>query len=186
MTQTWEHLLFANWPLPPESIRHLIPDELEVDTFQGQSWISIIPFRMSRIRIKCMPVIPFTSTFPEINVRTYVKENNKSGVFFITLDASNPFVTMIAKLWYRLPYFHAKMTFLEKNQHIEFNSRRDRSSEIAEEFIGSYRPISQPFYAESGTIEHWLTERYTLYCKCSRSNNIYWESSISCEAKIDL
>jgi uncharacterized protein YqjF (DUF2071 family) len=174
MTQTWEHLLFAHWPISSNIIRRLIPDGLEIDTFDGQAWISVIPFLMSGIRLRFLPIIPYTSTFPEINVRTYVKANNKPGVFFITLDAANSLALHIAKIWYHLPYYKAKMSFQDKGQNIEFWSRRLDSSHSEIKFHGNYRPISPPFAAQKGTIEHWLTERYIFYCRSSYNNKIYY------------
>jgi len=171
MTQTWEHLLFANWPVPADAIRRLIPEELEVDTYDGQAWISVIPFLMSGIRLRVCPVIPYTSTFTEINVRTYVKSKTQAGVFFLTLDASNPLVTRIAKAWYRLPYYHAKMSFQQQREQIEFRS--SRMGFVPADFYGRYRPVDKCFHPREGTIEHWLTERYIHYCKCAATSQVF-------------
>ena len=47
MAQKWHNLLFAHWPVSPAAIRKLIPEKLELDTYDGQAWISIVPFTMS-------------------------------------------------------------------------------------------------------------------------------------------
>jgi hypothetical protein len=52
MYQRWHDLLFAHWPLPAESVRPLIPPELELDTFDGQAWVGVIPFWMSRVHVR--------------------------------------------------------------------------------------------------------------------------------------
>ena len=44
ITQTWTDLLFAHWPVPPQTLRTLIPAGLELDTFDGQAWVGVIPF----------------------------------------------------------------------------------------------------------------------------------------------
>ncbi|MFD0693324.1 YqjF family protein [Paenibacillus sp. GCM10027628] len=164
MTQTWEHLLFAHWPVAPQTISKFIPGDLEIDTFDGQAWIGVIPFLMSGIRLRALPPIPLMSAFPEINVRTYVKTDQGSGVYFITLDASNPFVVGVAKLWYRLPYFFADLTFTHKRDSMEFKGQRLPFTRKAESFYGLYGPGSDPFVPQAGTLEHWLTERYFFYC----------------------
>jgi len=173
MWQTWEDLLFAHWPVSSASIRALIPDELEIDTFDGQAWISIIPFLLSRVRIRCTPRIPLMNKFPEINVRTYVKAKGRSGIYFLSLDAANPLITAIAKQWYRLPYHPASMQFERRGDTIDIRSRRWRSSPAAAQFSAAYRPDSAVFMAQPGTLEHWLTERYTLFCLCRRSKKVY-------------
>ena len=35
MTQRWNDLLFAHWPLPAAELTHLLPESLTVDTFDG-------------------------------------------------------------------------------------------------------------------------------------------------------
>jgi hypothetical protein len=173
MRQTWEHLLFAHWVVPFDVLRKLVPDSLQIDTFEGQAWVSIIPFMMTGVRLRGLPPIPFTTTFPEINVRTYVKLGQKSGIYFLSLDASKPMITAIAKQWYRLPYARAAMQVVQEREGLHFQSRRWGKPDGAEAFHASYRPVSDCFFAESGTLEYWLTERYTLFCECSRSKKIF-------------
>src|SRR5262245_39187164 len=88
MAQDWEDLLFAHWPVPVEVLRGLVPGGLELDTFERQAWIGIVPFRMSGVRLRAMPAVPRLSAFPELNVRTYVKAGGKAGVWFFSLDAA--------------------------------------------------------------------------------------------------
>lgn len=173
MTQTWEHLLFAHWAIPPSMIRSMVPDALEIDTYEGTGWISIIPFMMTGVRLRCLPPIPFTTTFPEINVRTYVKVGGRSGIYFLSLDASNPLITAIARKWYRLPYFEASMNFQKHKEGIEIHSRRVKSPVQTEQFSAAYQPRTDVFIAKKGSLEYWLTERYTLFCECAKTKRIY-------------
>ncbi|MFA4133034.1 MULTISPECIES: YqjF family protein [unclassified Brevibacillus] len=172
MTQTWEHLLFLHWAISPASIKALIPAGLELDTYDGKAWISIIPFLLSGVRLRRMPSVPFTTTFPEINVRTYVKAKGKTGVYFLSLDTSNPLVIKIAKFWYRLPYYRAQMAFHRQADRIDFTSRRLSGLSQTPSFKGSYQPLSDKFFAKEGTLVHWLTERYTLFCRCDRTKQL--------------
>jgi uncharacterized protein YqjF (DUF2071 family) len=68
MEQGWYRLLFAHWPLPVSQLRVLVPDELEIDTSDGDAWISLTPFE-ARVRPRGLGSI----TFPELNCRTYVR-----------------------------------------------------------------------------------------------------------------
>ncbi len=72
MRQVWRDLLFAHWPIPPDALRLLIPPGLTLDTFDGQAWLGIVPFRMSGIRPRLLPALPWLSAFPELNARTYI------------------------------------------------------------------------------------------------------------------
>ena len=70
MTQIWHELLFAHWPVPPETLRPLVPAVLPLDTFDDQAWLGVVPFRMTYVRTRCVPPLPGISDFPELNVRT--------------------------------------------------------------------------------------------------------------------
>src|SRR5690606_36170267 len=89
MAQSWHQLLFAHWSFPPEDIRPLLPPGLTLDTYAGQAWVGVVPFRMSGIRLRGLPPVPFTSAFAELSVRTYVTTEDKPGVWFFSLDAAN-------------------------------------------------------------------------------------------------
>jgi len=167
MTQTWNDLLFAHWPLPPEVLRQRVPAALDLDTFDGQGWIAVTPFHMTGVRPRGVPDIPGFSKFPELNVRTYVTYQGKPGVFFFSLDAFNPPAVWGARLTYHLPYFYARMWFQTENggeygtREVKYSSMRFRAPHA--EFKGAYRPISQSSTSKPGTVEHFLTERYRLY-----------------------
>ena len=111
MTQRWNDLLFAHWPVPAASIAPLLPAGLVPDTFDGSAWIGVVPFWMDRIRFSALPKVPGTDTFPELNLRTYVREEhtNLAGVYFFSLDAANPIAVSIARMFFRLPYYWAHM-----------------------------------------------------------------------------
>jgi uncharacterized protein YqjF (DUF2071 family) len=164
MTQTWNDLLFAHWPIPIPVIRPLIPSELELHTFDRQCWIAVTPFHMSGIEARGLPPPPGLSRFPELNVRTYVSYGDKAGVYFFSLDAANRIAVSAARLFFRLPYFWAKMCVAIRGQEIDYNScRYERSAE----FRARYKPISEVQLQPKGTLAHWLTERYCLYAVSS-------------------
>lgn len=160
MKQTWHDLLFAHWPVPAAAVQPLVPQELTLDTFDGQCWIGVVPFRMSGIHRRGLPPLPGLSRFPELNVRTYVTHGGKPGVYFFSLDAGNLPAVWAARTFYHLPYFHAVISSNELGGDIHYFSRRRRASA---EFRGHYRPIAEVRYRPKGSIEHWLTERYCLY-----------------------
>lgn len=160
MKQIWHDLLFAHWPLPLVMLRPLVPAQLELDQFAGQCWVGVVPFRMSGIRARGTPPLPGLSSFPELNVRTYVTHGGKPGVYFFSLDAANLPAVWAARKFFHLPYFHAEMRCEPREEGILYSSRR---LEFPAEFQGSYRPTSEVRLRERGALEHWLTERYCLY-----------------------
>jgi len=160
MKQTWHDLLFAHWPHPADQVRSLVPQELALDTYDGKTWIGVVPFWMSGIRARGLPPLPGLSRFPELNVRTYVTHQGKRGVYFFSLDAANWPAVWSARKFFHLPYFEASMISREQDAVIHYTSIRKG---MAAEFRGSYRPVAPVRQSRKDSLEHFLTERYCLY-----------------------
>jgi len=163
MAQSWHDLLFAHWPLREAVLRSHIPARLEIDTHDGQAWLGVVPFRMSGVRLRGTPPIPWLSAFPELNVRTYVRADDKPGVWFFSLDADNRIAVAIARAWFHLPYFRARMSCSERNEWIDYKCERSHRCAPCGVLAGRYRAIGEVFSAAPGLLEHFLTERYCLY-----------------------
>ncbi len=184
MRQTWHDLLFAHWPLPVEILRPLVPAELELDSFDGQAWLAVAPFWMSGIRMRRLPAVPGLSTFPELNVRTYVKgptsagsrlasppgSPHKPGVYFFSLDAGNALAVTAARAWYKLPYFNADMKVEVNGDEITYSSRR-RGPPGPGDVQCNYQPTG-PGTQSKSDLETFLTERYCLYA-VSRARRVF-------------
>jgi uncharacterized protein YqjF (DUF2071 family) len=157
--QTWLELLFAHWPVPRATLERFVPKSLSVQEFDGTSWIAVVPFRMTGVMRRPLPDVPWISAFPELNVRIYVERDGKPGVWFLSLDATNPLAVWAARTFFHLPYYRAQMSL----QRSADGNVRYRSQREGARFVGSYRPTSRPYTAAAGGLEHWLTERYCLY-----------------------
>lgn len=164
MAQSWQKLLFAHWMLPAEQVRAMIPSSLELDTWNGMAYIGVVPFLMNHIRARFLPTIPATRRFPELNVRTYVTYQGKPGVWFFSLDAANVLAVRVARQAFYLPYFDADMAITQHlNEWVQYDSRRTHRGAPPADFIARYRPISDIYWSERGSLDAWLTERYCLY-----------------------
>jgi uncharacterized protein len=163
MGQTWEDLLFVHWRVPADALRKLVPAGIEVDTFDGSSWLGITPFRVDALRLRGLPPAPLVSRFLELNVRTYVTRDEKPGIWFFSLDAASRLAVEAARRAYRLPYHHAHMRADRRADWIHYESTRLGSPARPYVFSGRYRATGTPDAARPGTLEHFLTERYCLY-----------------------
>lgn len=163
MAQSWHDLLFAHWLVDTDVLRALVPRELPLDTFAGQAWIGVVPFRMTGVRPRGVPAVPWLSAFPELNVRTYVTLDGKPGVWFFSLEAANPVAVEVARRRYGLPYFNARMTCVHDSEAIEYRSVRTHRGAEPAAFEGRYRPLPGTLDASVGSLQHWLTARYCLY-----------------------
>ena len=160
MEQGWYNLLFAHYAVPASQLRPLIPRELEIDSFDGNSWVSLTPLYI-RVRPRGAAPLGRLFGFEELNCRTYVTYRGKPGIFFFSLDAHSLRAVLGARIFYRLPYFHARMSLRAQRAGIHFESLRSGSSHAFLE--ANYAPVSKPQFPEPGSIEHFLTERYCLY-----------------------
>ncbi|MGH9794495.1 MAG: YqjF family protein [Candidatus Acidiferrales bacterium] len=179
MAMRWHDLLFAHWPLAPDVLRPRIPSPLSLDTYEDNAWLGVVPFRMSGVRPRGIPALPWFSAFPELNVRTYVTVGGKPGVWFFSLDAANRVAVEGARRLFHLAYFRAQMRCAERAGWIHYHCRRtDRrpasvlplAPRFAGEaqFVGRYRPASEEFQSQPGTLDYFLTERYCLYAADGR------------------
>lgn len=159
----WHDLLFAHWSVKPQALRPLIPDTLELDTFEGRAWLGVVPFHMTGVVPRYTPELRCTSAFPEINVRTYVKNSTHAGVWFFSLDATSRLAVRIARLWYKLPYYDARITIETQGEMIDYRSERTHRGAGRADFEASYKPIGQIFHAAPETLEHFLVERYSMF-----------------------
>jgi uncharacterized protein len=123
---------------------------------------------MDRVKLCGVPRIPGVSRFPELNLRTYVRERNtnQAGVYFFSLEAANPLAVAMARLFFRLPYHWARMSVRARGER-EFSYESDRLlSPKPVRFRAHYRGLGQMRMLEQsrpGTIEYFLTERYCLF-----------------------
>lgn len=172
MRQSWRNLLFIHWPLSTETLRQYVPSSLQIDTFDGQAWLSIVVLEMEGIYLRGMPFRLLLPTFPVINLRTYVLHRNQPGVYFLSLDTEDWISYTCVKRWYHLPYYAAEISFQKKGQTFHFDSVRKRKIETPITCRGTYRPFPEISFPEKGTLEHWLTERYCLF-SLNKRNNLY-------------
>lgn len=160
MYQKWEDLVCMHIPVDPEELLPHVPQELAVDLYDGQAWISIFPFHIRNLKLRNKPKFPYFHEFLELNVRTYVKHKGIPGVYFFSLDAEKIMPVLGARA-VTLPYYKAKMKRKEKHGWMHYSSKRRHNDKTY--FEARYKVLSSAAPAEEGTLDHWLFERYRLY-----------------------
>jgi len=109
-----------------------------------------------------LPDLPWISAFPELNVRLYVEHEGRPGVWFLSLDATNPLAVWAARRFFHLPYYKANISLRRFGEVVHYTARRKG---LEPSLKANYRPVSAPYESTQGTLEHWLTERYCLYAQ---------------------
>jgi uncharacterized protein len=167
--QRWRDLLFLHWPVPREALRPLVPDTLEIDSFAGQAYVSLIPFAIAESRAAGAPHA-LATRFLETNLRTYVRAaDGDPGIYFFSLEASSLLAVAAARLLFGLPYFPAAMAMRREGADIEYASRRRSARHAMVEVAWSIGDAMAG--AAAGTRDHFLIERYSLYV--ARGGRLY-------------
>jgi uncharacterized protein YqjF (DUF2071 family) len=148
--------------VPYESLRRIVPDLLHLDSFEGSYYISIVAFTMQKIRPRNLPSVKIFSDFHELNVRTYIENDGKKGVYFINIEAQKTLSALMARSLSGLPYEKSNMT----RQHNYYSSKNE-----AKNFHLEVKFTVQDTNQVKTESDKWLTERYCLYL--AQNNTLY-------------
>jgi uncharacterized protein YqjF (DUF2071 family) len=159
--QTRTDVLFAHWRIGLDEAARLLPPGPPLDTFDGEAWLGIVPFRLAHVRLRGLPPFP-GMTFGQVDVRTYVTVDDRPGIWLCSVDVSNPLLLEAAKRSHRLPAYRARITSSRAGvvHGYPCTTVADRDGLT---FTARYGPAGDPFTAAPGSLEHFLTERYCLY-----------------------
>jgi len=126
MYQSWNWLTFLHWAYEPAVIQPLLPAGLTVDEYDGVAWVGLVPFQVDNLRLPNMRAIPWISSFPETNVRTYVRDpNGDRGIWFLSLDADRLAAVVGARTGFRLNYQWAQMKLICEGASVRYTSSRN-------------------------------------------------------------
>lgn len=158
----WRQLLFENYPVDPEIVAAHLPDGLDVDTFEGNAYLSVVPFTNIDVRPKGLPAwagVPL----PELNLRTYVTHDGVPGVYFFSLDAEGLPGVIGARVTQSLPYYYARISMSTDDDGVYFKSSRRHPGARPAEYEATYRPVGESFTSTERPLAKFLLERYRLY-----------------------
>jgi uncharacterized protein YqjF (DUF2071 family) len=167
MKQEWRRLTFLHWAYDPAVVQALLPEGLTVDTYDGKAWVALVPFEMMAT-LPVGPAWPWASHFWETNVRTYVQgPDGRTGVWFLSLDASRFGAMAAARLAYSLPYFWSRMRLVETDNQILYATERrwprPRAASVVQVRVGA------PYEASELTErDHYFTARFALWANTRR------------------
>lgn len=152
--QEWKNVVFLHWEIPKEILEALIPREVQLDTFENKAYVSLVPFTMKNTRIRYLPSNSLVSDFHEINLRTYIKKDNKAGVYFINMEAGKWISALLARVMTGFPYRYSRInrtaeTYQASNKHIY--THLDLKYKVQEQIL------------KKSDLDRWLTERYCVY-----------------------
>jgi uncharacterized protein YqjF (DUF2071 family) len=171
LTAGWTYLTNITYAVDPVLLQAHLPKDLELDTINGKAFISIVPFNFHNTRVRSIR-IPFHSDFPEMNLRFYVKKNNKRGVVFIREYVPKLMVAFVANTLYNERYRVAGMknTITETNNEI---TARYELSRRGKKFSIEVKAANVPSVPSHDTIEHFFKEHELGFTGSKEGTRVY-------------
>jgi uncharacterized protein len=167
LTADWRWLAMLNYRVSPELVAPLVPAGTEVDLWAGDTFISVLGFRFTNVRIMGMP-IPFHTDFDEVNLRFYavrkIGAEKRQGVVFVKEVVPRSAVALLARGMYNEPYSVMAMKHrapeggvpIRTPPQVEYSFRQpSRWSRISVTPAGDPRAIPPASEEEFLSIRHW-------------------------------
>lgn len=156
--QTWKNLLFQHFELEnTTALEKYLPKDCTFDSFDGKFYIGLVSMEMTEVKHKSMPSLVLFKKYNELNVRTYIRHNNKPGVLFLSLDVDSLISVLGARIFYGLPYRYATYTNASESIHSKRSSKT--------QFRAHYKVISKAQSSKKDSFAHFATERYFFASK---------------------
>lgn len=167
MRQTWSPTLFVHWEVPPETVRPLLPQALHLDTWRGSAFVSLVVVDIKRARPRGLPGVPGLRAYQQLNLRTYVSHEGRSGLFFVGAWLSRALPALLQSVGVGIPSRRVSVELEQRDAHLRV---------CVDGSGGAERPLrldavvdSEPEHAREGSLEEWLHERYRAYAQRGRS-----------------
>lgn len=102
-----------NYQVDPALLIPLVPSGTELDSFEGNTYMSLLAFRFCRTKLLGKFPIPFHTDFDEINLRFYVRRRMngeiRRGVVFVAELVPKQAIATIARMVYGENYRRASI-----------------------------------------------------------------------------
>jgi uncharacterized protein len=180
LSAEWRDLVMLNYEVEPGILQPYVPRGVELDSFEGRTFISLVGFQFLRTKLYGFLAVPFHTNFEEVNLRFYVRRREggevRRGVVFVRELVPRVAIARFARLMYGEKYDYCPM------QH-----RSERRAEgIAAEYEWKWRGTQFRLSAQAsgtasrvaeGTLENFITEHYWGYSAKSASETIEYRVS---------
>ncbi|MEP7143924.1 MAG: DUF2071 domain-containing protein [Ferruginibacter sp.] len=167
LTAEWKNLIMANYIVDPADLLPYLPGKTELDFYNGNTYLSLVGFMFKNTRVLGFK-IPFHINFEEVNLRFYVRYNDKGewkrGTVFIKEIVPKPAIAIIANTVYNEKYSTMPMKhFLKEtadeiklSYHWKYHNKWNRMAATFEKSATSILP---------GSEEEFIAAHYWGYSK---------------------
>ena len=165
----WRDLVMLNYIAPEELLAPLVPAGVELDRWRGTLYVSVVGFLFRDTRVLGVP-IPAHRTFPEVNLRFYVRRDvggeTRRGVVFVRELVPRRAIASVARLLYNEPYLALPMRYALARDGESGAFAREYAWRSSNEWTRlSARTIGPSRILESDSEEEFITEHYWGYTR---------------------
>ncbi|MEL7162762.1 MAG: DUF2071 domain-containing protein, partial [Bacteroidota bacterium] len=166
------------YPVDPAILAPYVPYGTELDTWNGNCYLSLVGFLFTRVKLLGVPV-PFHTEFEEVNIRFYVRRREgkewKRGVVFVREIVPKAAITFVANLVYNENYQTLPMSHIwgidnQDHRHVRYlwwkGDHRQRFELVTEK---DTVPIVD------GSEEEFITEHYWGYAAVNEQKSNEYE-----------
>jgi uncharacterized protein len=164
LLQEWRECAWVHWRYTPEVIRPHVPDGFTLDLADGAAWVSLVTFRIPRMRVAHLPPVPGLRSGAESHLRTYVIDpEGRRGIWLLSLDIDPPPAAVIGRSFF-LPYWPARISIHRAENVASYRVARS----LPEEKLVELDLDVQGQGAQAGDLHRFLTSRWVLYSGIGR------------------
>ena len=173
LTARWCNLILANFAVPEELLRPLVPPGCELDRRGGACWASLVGFQFLGTRVLGVGW-PGYRNFPEWNLRFYVSHEGRRGVCFVREFVPQWTVATIARVLYNEPYRAARMSMDVKDEPDTLTATYtvNWGGRVHSLHAVGAKPATRP---GADSPEHWFKEHAWGYGTSRRGRLIRYE-----------
>jgi uncharacterized protein YqjF (DUF2071 family) len=168
LTAEWRWLAMLNHEVEPGILKPWLPQGVELDFWQGRTFLSLVGFRFLDTRVMGF-AIPWHRNFDEVNLRFYVRRKMpdgwRRGVVFIRELVPRTMIATVARGFYEEPYLAVPMNHRIESEDslpslVEYNwVFRGQPCHLRMETQGGLRDL------RAGEEAEFITEHYWGYTK---------------------
>ncbi|MBC7791419.1 MAG: DUF2071 domain-containing protein [Anaerolineae bacterium] len=184
LTAEWRWLAMLNYSIDPAILAPLVPRGTSLDSWNGETLVSVVGFRFLRTRLLGVP-LPLHRDFDEVNLRFYVRagsgENSRRGVVFIREIVPRRAIALVARLAYNEPYLALPMRSVTPSAYsLASRTGEPGRIEYAWKDARAWNTLTlsakgDPSIPERGSEEDFITEHYWGYTRQRDGGSVEYE-----------
>ena len=168
----WRDVVMLHFAVDADALQLEVP--FVVERFEGQAFVSLVTFTLTDFRprpggrLAKLAFAPM-ATHRYLNVRTYVRHGDETGIFFLAEWLSSRLATLFGPALFGLPFRFGRLDYAHGNPGeglrgevasregtLRYRSAADARCDDGSEGAGAQQAVA-------GSLDEFLLERYTAF-----------------------